>query len=406
MSLIMKQYKLKAVILPFFFILISTALYAGKAVLDKETISILYFDNTAKNKEYDWLSKGITDMLISDIAGTGSVNVVERANLKKVLDEQALSLTGLTDDKKALELGKILSASKLVYGSFIIQRNTIIINGKITDTESGKILSAFSAKGSLENILSVQGELTSKAEKALGISNDESLQAIPEYSSEAVKKYYQGLDLLDKGAVDDARKKFDEASKIAPYYLKPYQGIEESYKFLKDFTKMRQQREIAALYDRINKIQIRLKEKPWRTFADIAMNPRYERLRKKDNALYEKEIYAYYQGDTPAVCTWNLQNNLSGLAGLYEEYFNDKERSVELYREIISITEKSRKVFAKDPFLPEILYSAVLADSYLEDWSGLKFRCEELMTGYPDYRMMWAVEDFYKRSLEELSKKK
>ncbi len=388
------------------YLMMTITLYAEEVSSARETISILYFDNTTKNKEYDWLSKGIADMLISDIAESGDVDVVERANLKKILDEQELSLTGLIDDKKALELGKLMSASKLIYGSFIIQGNMIIINGKITDTESGKILTTFSVKGAPAGILSLQGELSQKAEKALGISKSDLLQPDPAYDVDAVKKYYQGLDLLDKGAIDDARKKFDEASRIDPYYLKPYQGIEESYKFLKDFTKMRQQREIAALYDKINKIQNRLKEKPWRTFADIAMNPQYEKLRRKDNALYEKEIYAYYQGETPAVCTWNLQNNLSELAGLYEDNFNDKERAAALYKEIISITEKSRKVFSRDPFLPEILYSAVLADSNLEEWGDMKIRCEELMSNYPDYRMMWAIEDFYKRSLEEISKKK
>jgi TolB-like protein len=386
--------------------LIILHLSAKDALAEKETLSILYFDNITKDKEYDWLSKGITDMLISEITETGTVDVVERTNLKKVLDEQALSQTGLIDDKKALELGKLMSAAKLIYGSYIIQGNIVIINGKITDTVSGKIISTFSVKGAVESILSLQSELTLKAKKALGLKDSEILQTKPEYSFEAVKKYYQGLDLLDKGAVEDARRKFNEASKIDPYYIKPYQGIEESYKFLKNFIKMRQQREIAALYENINKIHNRLKEKPWRTFADIALDPRYERLRKNNNAQYEKEIYAYYQGDTPAVCTWNLQNNIFQLANLYEEYFDEKAKAVDLNKEIISITEKSRKIFIKDPFLPEILYSAVRANSYLEEWAELKQRCEELMSNYPDYRMMWAIEDFYKRSLEELSKKK
>lgn len=382
---------------------IIAALFIINPVYAKDTVSVLYFDNTAKNPEYAWLSKGIADMLISDIAGRGSFDVVERENLKKVLDEQQLSLTGLVDDKKALELGKLLSATKLIYGSFIVQKNAVIINGKLTETQSGKIAAAFTAQGPLDSILSVKDDFSFKIQKALGIEIKEAAKKERDTSIQAIKKYYQGLDLLDKGAVDDARKKFEEASKIDPYYLKPYQGIEESYKYLKDFIKMRKQREIAGLYEKIIKIQNRLKESPWRTYADIASNPYYVKLREDDKALYDRELYAYFQGDTPAVCTWNLQNNLFELADLYTENFNDTAKASALNREIISITEKSRTVFAKDPFLPEILYSGLRASVYFEDWKEVKRRSEELMGTYPDYRMMWAIEDFYKRALEKLS---
>jgi TolB-like protein len=389
----------------FLSLFIMIPLAAKNTFAGKETLSILYFDNITKDKEYDWLSKGIADMLITEIAQMGAVNVVERSSLKKIMEELSLSQSDMVDEKKALRIGKLASASKLVYGSYIIQEKSVVINGKITETESGVIISTFSVSGPVDSVLSLQHGLAIKAKEGLGIKESAPAGAAPEYSFEAVKNYYQGLDLLDKGAVEDARKKFEEASRIDPYYLKPYQGIEESYKFLKNFTKMRQQREIADLYDKINKIQARLKEKPWRTFADIAMDPRYNDLRTNEKAKFDKEFYAYYQGDSPAVLTWNLQNNLRDLADLYEEYFEDTARAVKLYKEVISITDRSRKIFARDPFFPEVLYAAVLANSNLENWQELKQRCEELMTDFPEYRMMWAVEDFYKRSLEKISGK-
>jgi TolB-like protein len=381
------------------------ALFIINPAFAKDTVSVLYFDNVSKNQEYAWLSKGIADMLISDIAGRSGFDVVERESLKKVLDEQQLSLTGLVDDKKALEIGKLLSAGKLIYGSFIVQKNTVIINGKLTETKTGKIAAAFTAQGPLASVLSVKDDFSLKMQKALGIEIKEIAKRDRDTSINAIRNYYQGLDLLDRGAVDDARRKFEEASKTDPYYLKPYQGIEESYKYLKDFIKMRQQREIAALYEKIIKIQNRLKETPWRTYADIAMNPYYLKLREEDKARYDKELYAYFQGDTPAICTWNLQNNLFELADLYEENFNDNAKAAALNKEIISITEKSRSVFARDPFLPEILYSGLRASVYFEDWKEVKRRSEELMSNYPDYRMMWAIDDFYKRALEKLSGK-
>jgi TolB-like protein len=382
------------------------AIHTGNAEPHKDSVSVLYFDNTTRTQEYNWMSKGIADMLTSDIAGRGAVDVVERSNLKKILDEQELSLTGLTGDTRALKIGRLLSANKLIYGSFIIQGGTVVINGKLTETESGKIAATFSVKGPVDRFLSIQSDLSHKLQKALGIETAGSAASTPEYSLKAVKTYYQGLDLLDRGAVEDARKKFEESSRIDPYYLKPYQGIEESYKYLKDFINMRHQREIAALYDKIIRIHKRLNKTPWRTFADIVMDPYYVKLRAENEPLYEKEVYAYQQGDTPAVCTWNLQHNLSELASQYTEYFNETNKASALYAEIISITEKSRKAFARDPFLPEILYSGLLAEETLGNWPEVKKRCEELMSNHPDYRMMWAVEDFYKRSLEKLSKKR
>ncbi len=305
------------------------------------------------------------------------MDVVERSDLKKVLEEQQLSLTGITDDRKALELGRLMSARRLIYGSFIIQGESAVMNGRLTETETGRIISSFTARGSTLDILALQRNFSVKAQKALGITVKDPRSYIGAWSAEAVKNYYEGLDLLDRGAVQDARKKFEEASRIDPYYLKPYQGIEESYRFLKDFTRMRQQREIAALYDKISRINRRLKETPWRTFAQIAMDPYYQKMRAENSALYEREVFAYYQGETPAVCTWNLQNHLSQLAGFYEEYFNDSERSGRLYHEIVAITEKSRKLFSGDPFFSRDTYQGLLAVHYLEDWPSVKARSED-----------------------------
>ena len=84
------------------------SLIIGSGILfSQNTISILYFENTTADEEYQWLSKGLTDMLISDMSALPAIKIIERASLEKILEEQALSQTGLTDQGSAIEIGKL-----------------------------------------------------------------------------------------------------------------------------------------------------------------------------------------------------------------------------------------------------------------------------------------------------------
>ena len=44
-------------------------------------------------------------MLLTDLAGIPGIKIVEREALEKILNEQALSLSGLMEDNPAIELG-------------------------------------------------------------------------------------------------------------------------------------------------------------------------------------------------------------------------------------------------------------------------------------------------------------
>ena len=78
------------------------------------TVSVLYFRNTTGQKEQDWLSKGLADMLISDLATIRQVVVVEREELEKVIKEQEFALSGLLDEKEAPRVGNLLHAQALI----------------------------------------------------------------------------------------------------------------------------------------------------------------------------------------------------------------------------------------------------------------------------------------------------
>ncbi len=112
------------------------------------------------------------------------------------------------------------------------------------------------------------------------------------------------------------------------------------------------------------------------------------------------------KGDTRAVCAWELQNTLREIADAAEENFEDTDTAARMHKEVLHITEQARVTLKSDVFFPEVLYQALLTLVHFKQWQQVMQACEELMGGYPDYRMMWAVEDFYERAIEKLGGEK
>jgi TolB-like protein len=387
-------------------ILIVLLFAAAAAFAENRVISVLYFENTTGNKDYAWFSKGAADMLSSDLAAQPELTVIEREQIQKVLKEQEKALSDLYDEKNAVRIGKLMAARQIVIGAFIVHQDTLRIDAKIVDVETGKVLNSVQASGGLDKLFAVQKELTAGVMRELGVKpvGDQARGATE--SLEAAKAYYTGIDLLDAGAYDAAAKSFRQAIQFDPFYLKPQKSLEDAYKFLKDFKKQRFQRELAKLYEEAAQLKARLSAPKFQTYGEFVA----ECYRKGMTAEQVKKLTdanpALAKGDTPAVCTWELQNTLREIGDQAEENFGDKDTAVRMNQEVMLIAAQARVTFKDDPFLPEILYQEVLSLRYFEDWEKLMRACEYLMENYPDYRMMWAVEDFYQTAIEKLGGKK
>lgn len=370
---------------------------------DSKAISVLYFSNTSQNQEYGWLSKGLADMLITDLSEVKGLTVVEREELEKIIKEQQRSASDLFDENSACRLGMLLASKHIIMGSFIVLNNTLRIDLKLVEVESGKITKALSKAGELSKLFELQRSLTGELIKALDLAVPEKLTQTPSQSLQAVKAYYQGIEFLDQGAFAEAEKLFKQAISLDPYYLKPQQSLEDAYRFLKDFKKQRYQRELKTLFEKAKAIKARLDAPRWQSYADF-LNDCYQRgLSYEEINKLVASNPALLAGNTPAECLWNLQQTLFEIAIKAEEYFADTDTSRRMFEEIIFLTSQGYVRFSQDPFWPEILYSEILALRYLGNWEALKTACESLMLSFPDYRMMWSVEDFYEQALSNLA---
>jgi TolB-like protein len=380
-------------------ILLSYSVYA------QSVISVLYFDNTTSDEDHQWLSKGLADMLISDLNDIAGIRIIERASLEKILQEQALSLTGLTQEG-TIEVGQLLQADHLVYGAYIINDDEIRIDMKLGSVTSGAVVYGTDIRGDIDDIFELEAELVSDIQEYLKLGEQLIPRKTATQSIDALANYYTGIDHLDHKRYTEAQAEFKKATELDPLFVRAQDGLAESYKFLKAFKKHRQQREVAALYAKINTLKERIYAPQWLTFADIVQSPQYRTMTTEQQQHWNDTHNEYLICNTPAQCTWHIMLTLDEIARKSAEYFNDTVLQKKLWLQIVEIGEDSRKTYASDSFLSELLYSQLLAYYNLNDYAQLKPAAEEFLMTYPDYRLVEAVENWYEKALEKLSGEK
>jgi len=130
------------------------------------TIGVLYFDYAGKNAELAPLSKGLAQMLISDLAAIDTIRVVERERLQAVLDEQKLGHGGKIDSRTAARIGKLLGARYLVLGTYFDALGAFRADARLVDVETGQIVKSIGANGKAEDFISLEQTLAEGLGKA------------------------------------------------------------------------------------------------------------------------------------------------------------------------------------------------------------------------------------------------
>ncbi|MDC7232613.1 MAG: CsgG/HfaB family protein [Spirochaetales bacterium] len=370
----------------------------GTADLQNRVLTVFHFVNTRASEEDQWMSRAFADGLNTRLASSG-ITLVEREDLEKVLKEQKLGLAGITDDSTALELGKILNATDLVQGSYIVLDGRIKADVRVTDSEKGEILFAVSKEATLAEYFDLESSLALSLGGYYGFApGDKGVSS----SRDALRLYYKGLVSLDEQAYERASDAFTAALALDPEFLAPRDSLEDSYRFLKEFRKARYQREVNVLYRRLKNLLDRAYAEPFVNWADQLTEAAMAGHNVTVITNMAQENPEMTWGTTKAEVLWHAQNVMLEIADYSLEHFDDEEEASRMFDRVIAVSRTAQVEMKDDPFLPELIYQELLTRYYMDDWDTMITLCETLMFGWPDYRMMWAIEDFYETAVEEL----
>lgn len=181
------------------------------------TIAVLNFKSQTGNVETDaMLSYGTADTIMSYLGDVEGITVVERSRLKDVLKEQQLSLTGIIDERTAAKVGRILGAKYIVIGSWQQFGGQYLLNARLIDVETAKVIAPAMAKGTEQDVLDMPGAVASKILSKLNISSGHIERETN--SLFAFKSYGMAVKSFDEDNKVAANKYASEALKQDPNY--------------------------------------------------------------------------------------------------------------------------------------------------------------------------------------------
>lgn len=97
----------------------------GASQDSRPVVAVLDYINASMRTDADYkaLSKGIATVLAGRLGETDSIRIVTREKLNEIMNEQNLATSGRVDPSQAVQVGKLLNAHHIIYGTYLVQPN-------------------------------------------------------------------------------------------------------------------------------------------------------------------------------------------------------------------------------------------------------------------------------------------
>ncbi|MHB2034437.1 MAG: CsgG/HfaB family protein [Gemmatimonadaceae bacterium] len=133
---------------------------------NKPVVAVLSFDNNSIGRDaadYNGIGKGISDMLITDLAGNPNVVVVDRDRIQQVLQEQNLINQGSIDPETAVRVGKILGAQYMITGGFMSDgRGNMVLTARSINVQTTAVTNPQRVQAKTDDVLGMIAKMSDK----------------------------------------------------------------------------------------------------------------------------------------------------------------------------------------------------------------------------------------------------
>ncbi len=221
--------------------LVSVSMFGSQ---NEYRIAILDFEIMTTRDDFRFVGKGLAEIISFELSDENALIVIDRSKRNAALEEINFSLSGLSDEKASLDVGRLLTANYMVFGEIIEMDRKFLVTMKLLDVETGAIVWQEQLLTRLNNYESVSRYFAESLMAAILPDEPQVIEtpAVDEAVADDGKEEFliafsAAVDALDEGKEDVARQELhraraiDSGSRVVRYYLNLLTVVSPKFNF-------------------------------------------------------------------------------------------------------------------------------------------------------------------------------
>ena len=193
----------------------------GDQDMSPATVAVFPLKYQGTDEKYSALGTGLSEMVIIDLGQVSALRLVERIRIEALLAELRFGQTQKVDPATAPRLGKLLSAGRIVGGTYSVSPDEKMrLDVTSWDVLKKKFPEATTQSDELGNLFTLEKDLVFGVIKEMGITltraEQEKIQRIPTKNLQAFLLYCVGLEKEGARDFEAARVYYNQALSLDP----------------------------------------------------------------------------------------------------------------------------------------------------------------------------------------------
>lgn len=186
-------------------------------------IAVFPFDNNyvgSNREDFDGLEGGLQQMMITELSQNSDLRVVERTELRRLLDEQDLGASGRVDPSTAARVGRVVGARYVIMGQYVDIFGDVRMDARVVDTETSEIIRTEQVRADRSDLYQMLVDLSAQVVTGVNLPSlpvevREARRARP-IPAEAITLFSRAQLAADGGQTDRAIQLYRQAAERFP----------------------------------------------------------------------------------------------------------------------------------------------------------------------------------------------